>query len=120
MNKSLFPYLQTVSSINCTSVSFIEGGEFCFLDRFEANCTGRGFILLINAQFGRMRAGDCIQDSDLQLGCQANVIDYMDRQCSGRETCGFPVTHLSTISTTGCKQDLFPYLDARYFCADGL
>ena len=74
---------------------------------------------MVNAEFGRMRTGGCISDdSEARTGCFTKVIDYIDRKCSGRTTCGFPVTSLASIST-GCSQEVVSYLDATYTCADG-
>ena len=50
------------------------------LEQFKADCSGKGLILLLSAQFGRMRVGKCIDDGDVDMGCQASVIDYMDRK----------------------------------------
>ena len=74
---------------------------------------------MLSAQYGRMRVGECIQDTNVAIGCYTPMIDFIDRKCSGRTTCSFPVTELAAIST-GCSQDVVSYLDAIYTCADGI
>ncbi len=87
-------------------------------DEFDADCTGRGFILMLSAEYGRMRVGECISDGALQLGCFTPVLDYMDRLCSGRVTCSYDVNNLRDIAA-GCSKDVFQYLEAVYSCVDG-
>ena len=53
------------------------------------------------------------------LGCYGNVIDYLDKGCSGREECVYPVQDLED-KVEGCYQnDRLRFLDATYLCIQG-
>ena len=51
------------------------------------------------------------------VGCSAPVLRYVDRLCSGRQVCEFPVAELH--GNQPCPDDLAPYLEASYQCVPG-
>jgi len=52
------------------------------------------------------------------IGCSANVLDLLDRSCSGRRTCKVGVPTLRDL-VQPCPKDLTSYLDVTYRCVSG-
>jgi len=52
------------------------------------------------------------------LGCSANVLDLLDRSCSGQHTCKLGVPTLRDL-VQPCPKDLTSYLDVTYRCVSG-
>ena len=66
------------------------------------------------AQYGRMRAGKCISGEGY-IGCQADVMPYLDSLCSGRHSCKVEVTEIRDVALP-CKKDFTSYLEVNYEC----
>ena len=67
-----------------------------------------------SARFGRMRSGRCVSSGVGRLGCQKDVLTFMDSACSGLTSCAFAVSDLA--STNACPSDYISYLEATYDC----
>jgi len=100
--------------------------EYCQLEIFSPRCAGHSDVIVIeSATFGRMRVGRCIDAASLTdhlrdtLGCQADVIDYVSRQCSGKTSCDISVPNRQLLSSRPCSNQLTMYLEASYSCLSG-
>jgi len=100
--------------------------EYCQLETFSPRCPSHNDVIVItSATFGRMRVGRCIDADSLTdnlrdtLGCQADVIDYVTRQCSGKTLCDIFVPNRELLSTRPCSNQLTMYLEASYSCLSG-
>ena len=82
------------------------------------------------ALFGRMRVGRCIvadaylaamqQVDPSIIGCSADVLSYMDRMCSGKQTCDVSVPNPALHQFKPCSsQQLTLHLEASYTCVSG-
>lgn len=88
-------------------------------------------ILMKTATYGRMRIGRCITAKEVDalgplvgqdaryLGCSANVLDVLDRKCSGSSECEIRVADMSQESVTPCFPGLMVYLEVSYECING-
>ena len=76
-------------------------------------------ILALNASYGRMELGRCV-DVDLgYLGCSADVLHIVDKFCSGRQSCQMTVPHSEMNRASQCHNQLTQYLSAEYTCVKG-
>ena len=91
--------------------------EACERETFDASCPPQHVILMKSARFGRMRSGRCVSQSAGRLGCQKDVLSFMDVTCSGLTSCSFDVSDLA--STNACPADYISYLEAAYECVEG-
>jgi len=53
------------------------------------------------------------------IGCSSDVIDILDRHCSGRRECKLRIPDPDMDSTKPCLGDLTRYLEATYDCIPG-
>jgi len=70
------------------------------------------------AQYGRLQVGRCMTRDYGYLGCSANVIDLLDKACSGQRWCQYSVPRLREL-VQPCPKDLTAYLEAKYRCITG-
>ena len=94
-----------------------ELGEYCQLEEFHASCAPGHVVVMTSSVYGRMRIGRCVKQDYGFIGCSADVLRYVDRLCSGRHVCQFPVAQLH--GNQPCPDDLTPYLEASYQCVPG-
>ena len=99
---------------------FIETEEICVNEVFRPHCPQGHIILMVDAMYGRMSRGRCI-DSDNVLGCKADVIQLLDSLCSGFRSCEVkvPSSQLDGVSTT-CDDEVRTYLSVSYNCLPGI
>jgi len=71
-----------------------------------------------SAKFGRMRLGRCV-DTDIYIGCSADVLALFDARCSGRPSCVVQLPDATLHQQQACPKDVVAYLEARYICVDG-
>ena len=90
--------------------------EFCSPESFEVTCAHDEVVLMKSATYGRMHAGRCI--GALSLGCNADVLGYMDDKCSGRRHCKVEVNDIEKV-VQPCSKDYKAYLDAEFQCVKG-
>ena len=93
------------------------GVEYCWED-FNATCPEDEVILMTSALYGRMKIGRCLS-RDYYVGCYSDVIQFMDRKCSGRHSCTLPIPDTELQSKVACPKDLVAYLNATYICVKG-
>ena len=106
-------------------VYVLESRDYCQLETFYAACSGDlssdeplKVISMLSARYGRMRQdGRCVKRDYGYVGCAADVLAHVDRLCSGRRVCDFPVAELH--GNQPCPNDLTPYLEASYECLPG-
>ena len=70
------------------------------------------------AQYGRLQVGRCVTRDYGYLGCSANVIDLLDKACSGQRWCQYGIPRLREL-VQPCPKDLTAYLEAKYRCITG-
>lgn len=74
------------------------------------------------AAFGRIRLGRCIT-SDLMLGCVVDVLDLVDRLCSGKSDCSMFVPSPGMTDRLHCLQDRSfrgaANIEVSYHCKKG-
>ena len=74
--------------------------------------------MMQSAKYGRMSLGQCLT-RDYYTGCSSDVLDYMDRKCSGRQECKMAVPDTELHKQQPCPKDLMAYLEAEYTCVKG-
>lgn len=111
---------RVVSSVNVyLAVNRADAAEYCQFDAFNVTCPPGQVIVIDDAQYGRLRIGRCVSRDYGFLGCTADVIDVLDRTCSGRRRCKLPVPHIRQL-VQPCPKDLTSYLEASYHCQTGV
>jgi hypothetical protein len=81
-------------------------------------CSPWEVVVMETAVYGRMQLGKCVE-SEMDIGCKADVIDVLDRACSGRSTCDVRVPNAELDMSRPCMKDLRVYLEASYKCVAG-
>jgi len=74
---------------------------------------------MTSARYGRMRLGRCVRVDFGFIGCSTDVIQILDRQCSGRSECRLRIPDAEMDETRPCLNDLTRYLSASYQCVAG-
>lgn len=92
--------------------------EYCQWETFNATCERGSVVLMTAAQYGRMRHGRCA-DTDVYIGCQADVLSLMDARCSGRESCTVAIPDGTLHQQQPCPNDMMAYLEASFTCVPG-
>ena len=94
--------------------------QTCDGEKFQPQCQPNEVIVTNLAQYGRMELGRCIE-TDVLLGCSANALELVDRQCSGLPTCELLVddSNILFIDINQCPKDIIAYLDVEYTCLSG-
>jgi len=90
--------------------------EYCQFDALEATCPENHVVIVEHAFYGRMRAGGCVRKAYGEMGCQANVIPYVDSVCSGRRQCTLGIHEIAQLGIRPCQEDLTSHLEASYTC----
>lgn len=88
------------------------------MEAFTAHCPKGKVILMEHAEYGRMRRGRCLK-TDYSVGCRVDVMEQLDRKCSGRRNCTVPIPDPELFSVQSCRSDLLAYLEASYTCIQG-
>ena len=91
--------------------------EYCQMETFKASCPLDNVLVMTRAEYGRMAKGRCVKESYGNMPCSADVLDRLDRFCSGRQTCEFFVGKLH--GTQPCSLELAAYLQVEYHCQKG-
>ena len=76
-------------------------------------------VVILSAEYGRMRIGRCVEDGLGFLGCSSNVLLLADRKCSGRRSCQISIPDKDFDSTRPCNKEVKVYLEASYVCRRG-
>jgi len=91
----------------------------CHSGYFRAKCAWDELIVVAHARYGRMRINKCVSENFGYVGCSIDVIDVLDRYCSGRRTCHVRVLDETFTESTPCHEDLNLYLQVEYQCLRG-
>ena len=76
-------------------------------------------ILMTSGRYGRMRIGRCVRVDFGFVGCYSDVIDVLDRHCSGRTECQLRIPDPEMDERRPCLSDLTRYLEASFRCIPG-
>lgn len=83
------------------------------------------------AVYGRMRISRCLTaeevdelrsgfgDDPRYFGCSADILDLLDRKCSGKIECDIRVNDISFENIKPCLPGLVVYLEVSYNCITG-
>jgi len=93
--------------------------EYCQWETFNATCERGSVVLMQSARYGRMRHGRCA-DTDVYIGCSADVLAQMDERCSGRQSCTMAIPDSYLHQQQPCPNDMMAYLEASFVCVRGL
>lgn len=97
---------------------FLEPQAYCRWETFNATCGKNEVILMMMAEYGRMKQGRCIT-SKYSLGCFADVLLQLDQRCSGRQHCSIGIPDPKLHEIQPCSKDMLAYLSASYICIPG-
>ena len=53
------------------------------------------------------------------LGCSIDAVTFLDKACSGKESCEFFVANPELAATKPCVSDRYPYLEVEFQCIEG-
>lgn len=100
------------------SISVFEG-DYCDHESFSANCASGEILQILDAQYGHIRIGKCIE-ADLGLfGCKAEVTDILQAACNGKRSCEISVNDNRFRNTQPCQKGVTLQVEARYACLSG-
>lgn len=98
----------------------VQQREYCEDETFGPSCASDEVVVMKQALYGRMATGKCVPaEYSMDLGCSADVLPYMDVQCSGRRACSVPVRDLIAKGLGNCPPALRSYLLVSYTCLKG-
>ena len=89
---------------------------YCDTELFHPVCEEGSVIVMSQARYGRMELSRCVEIDMGFLGCERNVLDIVDKKCSGRRECQIRVPDPELENTKPCLKELKTYLDATYSC----
>ena len=92
--------------------------EYCNYDYFNPQCETNEVIVVMHALYGRMKIGRCLT-KDFFIGCSADVLNILDKLCSGRHECKVSIPNQAMDTAVNCIQDLHVYLEASFICQKG-
>jgi len=92
--------------------------EYCQWETFNATCSRGSVIVMQSARYGRMKHGRCA-DTDVYIGCSADVLSQMDERCSGRQSCVLAIPDSALHQQQPCPNDMMAYLEASFVCVRG-
>ena len=99
--------------------------EYCAYENFRPVCSKNEVIVMTHAVHGRMKEGRCLEldmaakQDPKYFGCSADVLEFMDRRCSGKTECNVRVIDQEMRQKSSCYKDLEKYLEASYSCVTG-
>ena len=85
------------------------------------SCPTDKVILVKSAEYGRMEVGKCISKPEF-LGCTNDVLQILDRMCSGKQECSFVLTNKGDLEAANenCQEYLMKYLRVDSTCITGM
>jgi len=72
-----------------------------------------------SAYYGRKSLGRCVRTNFGFIGCYTDVLQMMDRRCTGRTSCDVDVIEPNFDDIRPCNVELKSYLQASYVCIAG-
>src|SRR6218665_84918 len=94
-------------------------GDYCDTESFHAECSESEVILMTRALYGRMRVGRCVEYDLGYIDCYSDVLQRLDRRCSGQRKCEVRIPDAEFESTRPCLKELKTYLEVSYTCVKG-
>jgi len=99
--------------------------EICETETFQPVCSDGEVVVMTDARYGRMSIGRCVHTDYGYVGCDVNVLGYLDSTCSGRRTCQLRIPDRGlkdAIAGTSsrCPREFTTYLNASYDCYEGM
>ena len=74
-------------------------------------------ILMHSALYGRMRVGRCLPMDLGYMGCQADALEPLDKECTGKAECTVLLIDKRLTSLNGCLKRRFELLaSGAYLC----
>ena len=104
---------------SCVYIYNAEVREYCFPNSFNASCGADAVVVMTSARYGRISSGSRCLSSEYKVGCWADVLQHLDRRCSGRRRCTIAIPDNTMHLLQPCQKDLFAYLEADYVCQKG-
>ncbi|ELT90059.1 hypothetical protein CAPTEDRAFT_225510 [Capitella teleta] len=100
----------------CVLFHFVsaEPREYCW-ESFNATCAADEVIVVQSALYGRMKLGRCV-NREYYLGCQSDVLPFVERRCSGRRSCTMSMPDTDLHQRQPCPKDLLAYMEADFVC----
>lgn len=92
--------------------------DICQFESFNATCRPGEVIMMQSARYGRMRMNKCVLKDHGFVGCQTDILSYMDQLCSSRRTCNIKIPDPVLHKLRPCT-DLISYLEVGYNCLQG-
>ena len=71
----------------CVLTDEMREESVCHSGYFRAKCAWDELTVIAHARYGRMRINKCVSENFGYVGCSIDVIDVLDRYCSGRRSC---------------------------------
>ena len=73
--KYMYMFLKLKQHVKCKRFfSVAEPKQYCWPNKFNATCPDSHVILIHSAKYGRMSRGICLKNTDISIGCQADVL----------------------------------------------
>lgn len=94
--------------------------EFCHNEAFIAECAADEVIVITAAMYGRMKLGRCVRTDFGFVGCYTDVMELVQRRCSGRRRCEIRIPDPIFDDTRPCNEDLKSYFETSYRCVKGM
>ena len=88
-------------------------------EAMQAVCKDDEIIIVTSAKYGRMKLGRCVKTDFGFVGCSRDVLDLVDKKCSGRRRCAINVPDPMFEEMRPCNQEFKSYLEAAYACVKG-
>lgn len=82
-------------------------------------CAVGEVLVISHARYGRMRISRCVREHFGYVDCSVDVVDVLDRHCSGRQSCSIRVLDDNFDNVRPCHDDLKSYLEVRHQCLKG-
>ncbi len=105
------------------SISVLPDGlpmDYCAGENYEAKCGENEVIVMEKASYGRMRIGKCVKRDFGYLGCQTDVLHYMDGMCSGKRECALIKIPDQKLRDMRPCSELESYIHAAHSCQKGM
>src|SRR6218665_24354 len=94
-------------------------GDYCEFSVFRPSCKPDEVVVMETAFYGRMQVGTCVRSDLGYVGCYSDVLDLLDRRCSGRRSCAVGGPDQQLAKRNSCMPELKVYLKTSYRCQKG-
>ncbi len=94
--------------------------DYCAGENYKAECGENEVIVIEKASYGRMRIGKCVKRDFGYLGCQTDILHYMDGMCSGKRECALIKIPDQKLRDMRPCSELESYIHAAHSCQKGM